>query len=792
MAEQINYQKPEEQEGVDIQELLFKYLAYWKWIAASIVFCLICAFVYLRYSVPVYSVSSTVLLKDDKKGGGMDEMNALQDWGVISGKNNVDNEIEIFRSKNLIRMVVSDLKLYTKYYSLGHISSIDLYRKSPLLVDATHGTLDSLRYTIKLMVKMTTSGALDIDGMIRDKPFKAHFDKLPAVLQTSEGLLTLTKNSAVNLEKDANLEIYVSNPSVVARGYAARLGVAPTSKTTSVIQMSITEVNVTRGIDFLNCLVDMYNRDAIEDKNRVALNTEIFINDRLQKLNGELGVAERDLEKYKKQERITNIQADAQLALQENSEYKKKLVEVETQLNLANYLDDYMKKNSDKTKLVPANVGIQDQTLQALTQQYNTCLLEKDRLLQTSSVKNPAVSTLQNTINALYTNILSSLHSVVQGLRISKNDLERQAKIYSTRISTVPTVEREFTERSRQQLIKSELFLSLLKKREENSLALAVTANSAKVIDDASSSGMPISPKRKLIYMIALVLGFAIPVGVIYLLDILNYRVRNRKELERLTKVPILGDIPLVEESGDKIVVEANKNNWETEAFRSIRTNLQFILSNSVHKSVLVTSSLPTEGKSFISINLAISLALMEKKVLLLGLDVRKPTLTKYMKIEQKKGITSYLGGMVDSVEEITYSYGKIPGFDVIPTGPMPPNPAELLMSSKLDELMVELRESYDYIVIDSAPIGLVTDSFIISRLADATIYVARQNVAEKKNIEWLNDIVNKKRLPNVSLIFNGVEYKSSYGYGYGKKYGHNYGYNYGYSIYGKESKYKK
>ncbi|MFA6870825.1 MAG: polysaccharide biosynthesis tyrosine autokinase [Bacteroidaceae bacterium] len=773
---QNNNEENLDNEGIDIHELLFKYLAYWKWIVASVIVCLVIAFTYLRYATPIYSVSSTILLKDDKKGGGMDEMNALQDWGVITGKNNVDNEIELLRSKNLIKMVVSDLKLYTRYCGEGYVSDKELYKTSPVLVSVPENVLDSLSRSIFLHVEVSTTGKVKVEGVQNETEFTASFDSLPALLHTPAGILALYPNHIDRLEKDCKINISVVNPVNVARGYAARLGVNATSKTTSVIQLSITDNSVRRGIDFLNRLVDMYNRDAINDKNRVATNTDIFINNRLKKLSLELDSADRDLEKYKKSERITNIQADAQLSLQQKSQYSSKLVEVETQLNLVNYLDEYMRANADKVKLVPTNVGVSDATLQGLIVKYNTTLLELDRLKRTSSSQNPAVITMENTVDALYFNLLSSLKSVQQGLTITKKDLQKQADLFSSRINNVPTVEREYTERSRQQLIKSELFLSLLQKREENSLALAVTANSARVIDDANSSGNPISPKRKMVYMIALVLGFAIPIGIVYLLDILNIKIRNRRELESLTKIPVIGEIPLGLDNHE-IAVEANVNNQMVEAFRLVRTNLQFMLANPNHKVVLVTSSIPGEGKSFVSINLAISLSLTKKRVLLMGMDIRKPTIGKYLGITKEEGVSSYLAGINLDYTSLIETSSISDTLDVLHGGTVPPNPSELLSNYRLEELFIELRNQYDYIVVDSAPIGLVSDTFVIGKYVDTALYVFRQDVSYKKNVEWLNHIVTSRKLTSLSLVLNGVKRKNNkYGYGYGYGYGNSYG----------------
>lgn len=777
-----------EEEKVGFQDIIFKYLFYWKWFVISIILCVIVAFLYLKRTAPVYNINSTIMIKDDKKGGGANEMAMFENLGLLNSGNNVDNEVEVLKSTNLVKSVVKNLKLHTLYLTRSGLRMVDLYSNSPLLVTMTEETLDTLKAPIVLEIVRSANGAVTIEGEIKndkldDPEFSFQFDKLPAVFETKEGLITVSETPGAKFPLyDKTIKVVINNPVWVAKGYLRNLDVAPTSKTTSVINLSLRDTNVKRGEDFLDNLVEAYNRETIDDKNRVAENTASFIDVRLQKLDVELGATERDLEAYKRREKITDIKNDAEIFLKENSDYQKKRVDVETQLRMVQYLGDYMRQEG-KGKLIPANVGITDPTLLALGKTYNEQLLDRDRLLRTSSENNPAVQKLTNTIDILYDNILSSIHSVGAGLMIAKKDLDRQAQRFDTRISNVPTQEREFTERARQQQIKAELYLILLQKREENSLALAVTANSAKVIDDALAMPSPISPKKTMVLLMALVFGFVIPIVVIYLIDIFNFRLRNRQELDKLTKVPLLGEIPLADTSASTIVVRENKNDMMAEAFRAIRTNLQFILGNSDHKVIMSTSSMPGEGKTFISINLSMSLALMDKKVLLVGLDVRKPMLANHIAgLDAKRGASNFLAGLTDDIPTLIQPSGMHPNLFVMTSGPIPPNPAELLISNRLEKLFQYAKEHYDFVLVDCAPIGLVTDSLILSRIADATVFVTRANRTIKKHIEWINEVSKNKKLPQVTIVFNGVESKmNGYGYGYG------YGYSYGYGGYGNE-----
>ena len=768
----------EDKESVDFQEILFRYLSYWKWIVASVVVFLVGAYVYLKCTVPVYNISSTILLKDDKRGGGVDELSTLQEWGVVSSKNNIDNEIEILKSKNLLKSVVTDLKLYVSYSLNDRIPSVQLYKYSPVVADMD--SVEQLVHPVFMTLLMSEDGKVKVEGVCNGEKIGTVLSELPAVVNTASGNVYLSLNESVEPIYDENISVSIVHPLSVARGYAGRLGVAPTSKTTSVINLTLSETNINRGKDFLNKLVDVYNLETINDKNRVALNTERFLDARLAKLDLELGSAERDLEQYKKKEKITDIQADAQLALQTNNEYQKQRVEVETQLNLVKYLENYMKDDANMTKLVPSNIGITDPTLSSLTAEYNALLIERDRLALTSSDENPALSVMDNTIQSVYTTILASLRSIYEGLMISKNDLDRQAELLEVQIGNVPTIEREYAEKARQQQIKSQLYLILLQKREENSLALSATTTNAKVIDDAFASG-PVSPNRSNIYMIAFVLGIALPVGIIYLRDLLNFKVQNPNDIRKLTDASILGEVPLAE-TDEKIAVKENVNDVMAEAFRGIRTNLQFMLENVSHKVIMVTSSVPGEGKSFTAINLAISMALVDKRVLLIGLDVRKPALAKYLNIDSKSGVTNYLANLEADLSKLIRNSRFNANLDVLPAGPIPPNPAELLLSERLDTLVKDLRDRYDYIIIDTAPVGLVSDSLIVGRVADRTIYVTRANVTYKRHLNWVNDLAKTKKLPALALVLNGMQMgKRSYGYGYGYGYSYGYGYGYGY-----------
>jgi len=796
MKEEITPEKTyaEAEESFNLQALLFKFLNYWPWFVGSVVACLLVAFLYLKVTTPIYNVSAAIMIKDDKKGGSMgSEMAAFEDLGLFSQNTNFDNEIEVLKSKSLVKQVVLEMNIYCNYSVKESFRKVDLYDQSPLLVEMSPQDNDALRGTIELEIFLHPDSSLSINGTYGDSEFAQTVKRLPGFITTPAGRLALAyRSDAPRFDQGTPLLVTVSPAISVAKGALASLEIAPTSKTTSVANLSMKVTNKRRGEDFLNKLVEMYNRDTNNDKNVVGVKTEQFINDRIAIISGELGSTEQELEVYKRGAGLTDIKQDAELYLKENSEYEQKRIENGTQINLITYLSEYIQSPANSDAVIPANVGLQDVSLAALINTYNEQVLERDRLLRTSSSTNPVIQNLNTGIRALHGNIITSIASVRRGLQITKQDIDRQAGKFTTRITNAPGQERILTSISRQQEIKSGLYLMLLQKREENSITMAATADNAKIIDAPLADNDPVSPKRNMILMIALVLGIALPVGVLYLLDLLQYKIGTRHDVEKLTTLPILGDVPLntSTEGSRTIVVEENKNNLMSESFRSLRTNLQFMLGSSERKVILCTSTSPGEGKTFISTNMAVSLALLGKKVLIIGLDIRKPRLVEHFDLDKKAdGITKYLSGGTDDIFSLLLPSGVTENLKVLAAGKVPPNPAELLASSRLEEAITELRKAFDYIILDTAPVGLVTDSLIAGRIADLSIYVCRSEVTHKGDFELVNTLRQEHKLPHIAIVVNAVNLESKrygYGYGYGKygygHYGKKYGYGYGYA----------
>ena len=636
---------------------------------------------------------------------------------------------------------------------------------------------------------------------VGEKEYQKHFEKLPAIFPTDEGTLaffqdvdsvTLQDGTKVpRIEKNVRyITATINKPMRVAKGYCNSLSIAPTSKTTSVAVISLKNSSLQCGQDFINQLLEMYNRNTNNDKNEIAQKTAEFIDERISIISKELGSTEADLETFKRDAGITDLTSEAQIALAGNAEYEKKSVENRTQISLVNDLRKYLKGN--EYEVLPSNVGLQDAALIGAIERYNEMLVERKRLLRTSTENNPTIVNLDTSIRAMKANVQATLEGTLQGLMITKSNLDREASRYSRRISNAPGQERAYVSIARQQEIKAGLYLMLLQKREENAIALAATANNAKIIDEAIADDTPVSPKRSMIYLIALVLGVGIPVGIIYLIELTKFKIEGRADVEKLTSVPIIGDIPLTDEKNDKngsIAVFENKNNLMSETFRNIRTNLQFMLDND-QKVILVTSTVSGEGKSFVSANLAISLSLLGKKVVIVGLDIRKPGLNKVFHLSNKeKGITQYLSNPETDLMELVQPSDVNKNLFVLPGGAVPPNPTELLARNGLDKAIEILKQNFDYVIMDTAPIGMVTDTLLVGRVADLSVYVCRADYTHKAEYTLINELAIEKKLSKLCTVINGVDLKKRkygyyYGYGkYGKYYGYGkrYGYGYGY-----------
>lgn len=647
---------------------------------------------------------------------------------------------------------------------------------------------------MKVNMVLQPTGAMTVQITVGEKKYQKEFEKLPAVFPTDEGTVaffvnndTLSSVRPESVTKERHITAYINRPFSVAKGYAGSLSITPTSKATSVVIVSLKNSNTQRGKDYIDKLLEVYNINANNDKNEVAQKTAEFIDERIGIISKELGSTERDLENFKRSAGITDLTSEAQIALTGNAEYEKKRVENQTQINLVMDLQRYLQ--GTEYDVLPSNVGLQDAGVTGAIDRYNEMVAERNRLLRTSTESNPAIVNLNASIRAMRGNIQTTLDATLKGLEITRADLVREASRYSRRISDAPTQERQFVSIARQQEIKAGLYLMLLQKREENAIVLAAMADNAKIIDEAQADSGQVSPKRMTIYLAALILGIGVPVGIIYLISLTKFKIEGRADVEKLTSLPVIGDIPLADEKNGAIAVFENQNNLMSETFRNVRTNLQFMLENGKNV-ILVTSTISGEGKSFVSANLAISLSLLGKKVVIVGLDIRKPGLNKVFNISKKEhGITQFLTNPTINLMDLVQSSDINKNLYILPGGTVPPNPTELLARDGLEKAIEILKKNFDYVILDTAPVGMVTDTLLIGRVVDLSVYVCRADYTRKAEFTLINELAENNKLSNLCIAINGLDlqkkkYGYYYGYGkYGKYYGYGkrYGYGYGY-----------
>lgn len=797
------YNNLEEEKPIDYKALIFEYLIHWPYILLFLVLSLACCYIYLRFQAPVYNVNATVLIKqDEQKSGANASLSALEDMGMLSMARNFDNELEILQSRTLIKKVVNHLNLYVDYSRPNNFGyPTTLYKSTPVKVWMAPEEADRLSAPIKIDLDYHKDGSVHVTATYQqgetEQQLVKDIKELPAVLVTPVGTVTLTAaTDSTLLATPQQLTAHISTPNGTAAASCSKLSAESTSKNTTIVRLNYNDSHVQRATDFLNTLVALYNNDANDDKNQVASRTAEFINSRIEIINRELGTTEQELADYKQQAGLTDLSADAQLALQGSSEYDQKRAENATQLRLIGFLRQYIETPANRYEVIPANIGLSDASLNNLIAQYNEMLIERKRLLRTSNENNPVVINLDTSIAATRNSVLVGVANVEKGLQITRSNLNAEARKYETRISNAPKQEKELISISRQQEIKANLYLMLLQKREENAITLAATANNGRIIEEPMAASAPVSPNKKVIFLIALVLGLAIPIGCIYLIRLLRFKIEGRADVERITDITVIGDIPQIEIQGHQaIVIHENQNGLMEEVFRSVRTNLQYLLQKG-QKVILFTSTTSGEGKSFTAGNLAVSFAYMGKKTLIVGMDIRKPGLNRVFDISRKsEGITRYLAQPEDTdLLSLCQPFSLSPNLYILPGGAVPPNPTELVARESLDQAMAILREHFDYIILDTAPIGIVTDTQLIARVADVSVYVCRADYTHKSDFAYINELKRENKLPNLCTLINGINmnkrrngYYYGYGkygkygkYGYGKKYGYGYGYGYG------------
>lgn len=779
-------QPQHEEEEINLVEVLMKYLHYWKWFVASAVLFVALGFLFLQTQNKEYQIDTTVLLNDEK-GKGRPDMAALQEMGILSGASaNVDNEIEVMRSKDLMLGVVNDLKLYTSIRERKGLRKVNLYKRTPVDVQPSAEFLERLRKPLVFTLERN-GDSYSVSGEMGDETFEQTFSQLPYewVLPTGKIILTET-NFAVDNDW-SKLDISIQNPMKTASDLVKEVNFQLAQKNGSVIKISMRNDNILQGEDILNKVVEHYNKETMQAKNETALSTERFINERLLSLQGELKEVEKDVEGYKKSNKLTNIEAESSLFIDQTGEVDKQRADIETQLNILSYIDEFVNKKENRYRIVP-NIGISDVGLLKVIDEYNAKILLRERTMRTTSENNPTVVALNGDIDTMRANILGGIDVVRRSLTITQKEIKKKESEINSRIREVPRQERELMEIARQQKIKESLYMFLLEKREENSLTMTMTVPMARMIEKPYCNGIPVAPKGMVILLASLLLGLIVPVAVIFVKELFNVTITTRQDVEMLTKLPILGELNHEKLTGRSIVVKPNSTNVTNELFRAVRNNLQFIAGMGNKKIITITSNVPGEGKSHVATNLAAMFAMANKRTLIIGLDLRNPQLANVFQIPNK-GLTNYLSGQEASIESLIVHSQQFKGLDILPAGPIPLNPNEMLMSDKLQKLIDQLKSQYDYILIDSAPMGVISDSYLLNDFTDLFVFVSRSNYTHKKMVEDVNKLVAQKRIKNAYFIINDVNMDArSYRYG---KYGYGYG-GYGYGYHSKDDNRKQ
>ena len=789
--------------GLNFQKVFSHLVLNWQYFLFSFIIFVSGAILYLRYTEPTYKLSARMLIKDERKqnSNASQMLTNMMDLGFVTNSSGIDNEVEVMQSRILMRDVVRELHLNAEFRIKGHIMDKIVYRKQAVNVELDPVVLDSLDKdymewgeisSIQMEITRKKDGYL-VEGKSYHRGyekknqiqlFQENIDSLPASVNTALGTLTLTASQRFQMQTGETYIVTILPPMLVATNCLSAMTVEPTSKRTDIAKVTLTDKNPQRGMDFLRRLAVCYNRRANADKNEVALRTEEFINERVKKINEELGLTEEELANYKRSHAVTGLSVDATQAVQMSNQFSTRLSEADAQIRLIDYLRDYVGDPRNKYQVIPSNVGLTDGATTQLISDYNQTVLNRNRLLSAASENAPQVQTLTATIDDMAAGISTALLQARHSADIARQGIMEQYTKYQRQVAGAPAQEQVLTQIGRHQEVQSGILLLLLQKREENSISLAATADKGRLIDEPLNEGKE-KPKKAMVFLSALLLAFALPLSIIWLIGLLRYRIEGHDDVQSLTTLPIIADIPMASDnvkSSAGIVVHENKNTQMDEIFRSLRTNIKFLLKEH-EKKILFTSSISGEGKTFCAANLAMSFALLGQKVVLCGLDIRKPALGRLFGIADRNlGITTLLTKeqvTLEDVQQQIVESGVNDNLHLLLSGPIPPNPSELLARKTFQQVISILEQQYDYVIFDTAPVGLVTDTLQIAEHADCCVLVCRADYTPKSSFSLLNQLADEGKLPNASIAINGIDMSRR-----------KYGYYYGYGVYGKYGRY--
>ena len=767
-------------EDVNIKDILFRYLQFWKWFLAVAILSLSVAYTYLRYASDIYQTTAKIKILDNSKGG----MKLPSDVAALfsNSKVNLDNEMEVLKSHRLLELVAKNLNLCTSYYSVGNIKTTELWKNKPFKVIWLDSKDNINTKKIAFEVKLQSKGYKIISENSNSKQLFLFGQKNK--INGQEFLLVLENRGSIPKLNDENFKVVRMPLDIVVENLSKTIKLASTAKLSEILSLVLTGENQDKSEAIINEIIDKFNQDGISDRQLVSQRTIDFVNDRFVDLSSELDSIETQKKLFKTENNLSYLQEDAKIAVSKKTLSEGDYYALETQIALAKLLEDTLKKDGP-FELLPSNIGIENANINSLISDYNKVVLDRGKLLVSAGVKNPMVVEYSDKIVELKENILTSIRVLQKQLAVTIKNVNSLKQENSNTFSNIPTEEKILRSIERQQTIKESLYLFLLQKREEASVAKAITSPSIKVVDYAMTNYTPIAPKRSIIYLAALLIGLLIPFGIVYTLFLLDTKIHSRLDFDRLSpNIPVVAEIPFIIE--DQRIITKNDRSVLAESFRILRTNINYLvpIKKEGECPVIYTcSSIKGEGKTFVSLNLALTLSSLDKKVLLVGADLRNPQLHKYLKINKNRiGLSNYLyDPTTDWKNLINEKVFNNEYLSIIFAGVVPPNPAELLSNGRFEELLNILKKQYDYIVVDTAPTILVTDTLLISQFADLTVYVTRADHTDKKLLTYSKGLKEQGKLVNVSYVINNVGGEKGYSYGYKYSYGYTYGYNYGY-----------
>ncbi len=781
-----NLQEDNSDDNLDFRELVEKYLGYWKWILISIIICSLLSFLYLNFKRSSFSAITTIKLKNEK-GSDISTLSAFQDLGIMNGSNEkIEDEIEILKSKSILSETIKSLKLNIQFFTEKNALSNFLddigfntefyetenYVDPPLKINFFIS--DSILYqtSSQFIISINSSNQYTFSDFEYSNESKHSFGEK---ITTNFGDVIITPNTDLRKNNLIGSKVFVSISSVkdLVNYYTKKIIIEPKSDFSSILTLTFTAGVKKKAEDFLNELVRKYNERAINLKEELTKSTSDFVNTRLEIISTELSNVDLTAENIKTRYQLSDVASDAGLNMQSGQAIENQIVEANTGLQKISLMKEFV-ETKEENELIPVNIVLQDNNVSSSMIMYNELMMEKKRLLENSTEKNPIVVNINEQLKTLNENIYQGLDNLESSQKISLDALNRQDARINSRLYSAPKQERQYRDIQRQQQIKEQLYLYLLQKREETAITLGITDPNAKTIDSAESLPDPVAPKRKLIYLAGIFIGFLVPISFIYLAELLDSKIHTKEEVEKVLRIPIIGDIPKLDSNKKSYLIKRDDYSSIAEAFRILRTNLDFVLPTSEEKkgkTIFITSTIAHEGKSLVASNLASSLAHAGQRTLLLGMDIRAPKIKSYLGVRGKVGITNYI---IDSDLTPDKIVNKVPDFkylDVISSGDIAPNPAELLMNPRVKELFSFAKDNYEYIIVDTAAYSMVTDTLLLSSFADAFIYIIRANFLDKRALKFIKTLYKDKRLPNMSLLINGVDHKKSYGYGYGYGY---------------------